>query len=740
MKHVTSKIIILNSLYQQIWNFVWVVSIYYLMYNNKQQSFVFMKYSLFILFCSMFLYALIIYFNFRPLDKILAAIKAGNKIENSYLKKWAVRTLNFPFYNFVLYGLFWLFNTLVLYIIMLLYRVGPIASLSIWVGGIAGLLTCPTIIFNLSGLLMKNINLTISHELIKRQLSVEGIFLSIKHKIVISYVLIGIGFCVWLGGLGFYTGLNQSIAETKSNAVSLHLLFHNLYNNLDGNNEKDRIIAAFLNTENPKAKINFLIDDNKNFLLNSNNNFTDNLLPKLNVDLKDLIQHKTISHYDNKNQIHITLTKIHNGIIFGSIHPITSRITRFAFFLIWLVIFILGGLLVTVSIGSFIAFWITGSIFNIIHNISQKNISNTIGKDSEDELGRMVNDYNDFIFKIRKIILLLQENLEQTKCVSKDLAESSDYVSGHLENIQTAIDEIKDNSQNLDKEIQSSKNLSREINQYTGSVLTQITDQSVNITEGSSSIEEIVTLINNIHTTVNEKMNIIRELQDISDIGKNEMTETSENINQVTDRLSIIKETLKTMDSITAQTNLLALNAAIEAARAGESGKGFNVVASEIRNLSEESGKNTKNISKSLVQLMEKIYLSKEKADITCNQFSSIYSGIIDIFNAMSEIVEGFKELSIGSSQILEVLSGLTRSGQEVKLSAEKMTEMTKNINTSLEHVSEISRLKNDTFYEFHNKMKEINESIHSITVTGKKNMDNVFIIEELLKEFDFNS
>ena len=131
----------------------------------------------------------------------------------------------------------------------------------------------------------------------------------------------------------------------------------------------------------------------------------------------------------------------------------------------------------------------------------------------------------------------------------------------------------------------------------------------------------------------------------------NQKTETTvaitkvlvENINDVQERSTAIEGFIDTINSIARQTNLLSLNASIEAARAGENGRGFMVVAEQIRKLADESmeaGKNIKKIVESIVSTTQKTTASAREAEDIVDGQARAFGETIEVFGEIGQCVE----------------------------------------------------------------------------------------------------
>ncbi len=283
--------------------------------------------------------------------------------------------------------------------------------------------------------------------------------------------------------------------------------------------------------------------------------------------------------------------------------------------------------------------------------------------------------------------------------------------------------EIEMNVKNLNNRIQDQNNRFTHTEEELGLVRNSMDtlfslsrNQSDQIHESGSAIEEMAASINNVTVIIHEKTKGIDHLLSKSREGDVVVNQTRDAFGKVTERLGSIADMTRMISKIAAQTNLLAMNAAIEAAHAGDAGRGFSVVASEIRNLAESSSRNAKDIADTTKDLVSSIHTADKEIDSTSKSFSEIHDEINELSHAISEIEISASELNSGTAEILSSTGQLTSITGDMNRQLENVREHHGAIVADMGEVSRISGELNTGMEEIEVGITLIRESIHKIS------------------------
>jgi len=336
--------------------------------------------------------------------------------------------------------------------------------------------------------------------------------------------------------------------------------------------------------------------------------------------------------------------------------------------LVFILIAVVTGIFVLVS------FILGNSISKPVKALSKKvkefgkgDLSVEFDHSGRDEIGQMADILNDMAIELRSSITGIRSASEMVVHSSQQLATLAEEQSASNEEISAQTTNIVRNVQNTSASIEEVNagieevaSSAQNVSQVSQNLSKDAENTSLSAKKGGEEIEKVVTGISNANIQTKETSEIVRKLAE---------------------RAKDVGEILVTISSIAEQTNLLALNAAIEAARAGEAGKGFAVVADEIRKLAEESKKSASSISEILKHVQEEA----RNANIATEKTAST---VMEVNEGADMAMKSFKEILSKVEKMFSMVENLAASAQEQSASAEEIASAMDTSSHSMNDVS----------------------------------------------------
>jgi methyl-accepting chemotaxis protein len=359
-------------------------------------------------------------------------------------------------------------------------------------------------------------------------------------------------------------------------------------------------------------------------------------------------------------------------------------------------ILILMAIIVAVSIGFIfiIGNSITNPIINAvkhIQNMANLDITNDVPdaylkmKDETGKLGKAMQSLTD---NLRGIVREINNSSEQVAAASEELTATSQQSATAAEEVTKTIEEIargaSEQAQNTEEGTSKSNLL--------GETIEKNINYAKQLNSASNKVAEVVDegLIE-----VDQLLKITKESNEAASGIYDVILKTNESSNKIGQASSVIA-------SIAEQTNLLALNAAIEAARAGEAGRGFSVVAEEIRKLAEQSSISTKSIdeivnelqknAQEAVKTMERVaIISKEQSNsvvVTKDKYVLISQAMKEAIMALEQLNVSEVEMDKMKNQIMDTLQNLSAIAEENSAATEEVTASMEEQAASIEEIA----------------------------------------------------
>jgi hypothetical protein len=213
------------------------------------------------------------------------------------------------------------------------------------------------------------------------------------------------------------------------------------------------------------------------------------------------------------------------------------------------------------------------------------------------------------------------------------------------------------------------------------------------IHESTVALEEMIAAIRSVSEMLGQRRALVETLRASSDGKITMLKSTVDSITRVVDSVGKVQQFNKTINDVAANTNLLAMNAAIEAAHAGEKGRGFSVVASEIRKLAEQTSANAQNIESDLKAMNGDIQHSMKQTVETSEHMQDIIHQFSAIADSFAEFSSSMEQMSQGTTQIQDSISRMVQTSESVKDFGEQMNLIIDQLSA---HYSELHEISNE--------------------------------------------
>ncbi len=352
------------------------------------------------------------------------------------------------------------------------------------------------------------------------------------------------------------------------------------------------------------------------------------------------------------------------------------------------------------------------------------------------ELGELANSLNLLRKTTKYLLKNFKTSIESTTLNSEKLEKELGLVKNEISQITAGIDRVKEEMERQSSGVEEANASVNQIIGRTNMLNDNIESQVAAVTQSSSSVEEMVSNIDNVTNILKRNTATVDSLTQASDNGRSTVDTAVQTSTKIIEQSATLLEATSLIQSIASQTNLLAMNAAIEAAHAGESGKGFSVVADEIRKLAEQSGRQSKAIKDSLKDFSSSIQLVATNTKEVQQEFAVIYDLAKTVMAQEKIIMDAMMEQSEGNKQVLEAMNNIKNSTTSVTDGSAEMVSGGFQIISEMQSLTEVTAIINNQMNDMILSLQGITNAINTVSKSSAENQKGIEGIEKQITSF----
>jgi methyl-accepting chemotaxis protein len=375
-------------------------------------------------------------------------------------------------------------------------------------------------------------------------------------------------------------------------------------------------------------------------------------------------------------------------------------------------------------------------IFSFVQSLSSGDLTARSSVKGKDEIGDLAASLDLFVTNVHDIIRGIKSIYKVNKKISEALATSSAEHSHTVSGIITFIEDINTKSDTLNSRIKDSNAYVKDIKTKVEGLNRTIENQAAVIETSTADIGGIIGSITSLSDTTKASRERISTLSIEAEKGRVGIESAIASMNIVRESTTIIAQMIVMINEVADRTDLLAMNASIEAAHAGSAGKGFTVIAGEIRKLAEQTKDNAKHISESLGALRTRMDDTERKATDTYGTIRSFIALIVELSESFSGFIVTLETITKGNRNVTDSLGKLDDAARNINGVLSSIGSNLLEIAGKMEDIDSLSSVTRASVQEISRGIENISGSIDALMILGLKNTEVVDSIEKELIRF----